>query len=62
MRDASIVSWKFCSSMTMAYAEPFAPPAPAGADPPGAAGAPPDGGAARFRADRSIAPGRENGC
>ena len=60
--DASTVAWKFSSLIVNEYDEP---PAAAPGPPAGVPAAAPAGGggvAGRLRADRSIAPGRENGC
>ena len=58
--DASMVAWMFSSVTCTAYADPGRAEAPLRRrDRRGAARR---GRAGRFRADRSIAPGRENGC
>src|SRR6476620_7442356 len=61
--EASSRPWKFCSSTCTAYADPAgaAPPWTAPVEP---VATPPAGGpaAGRLRPERSIAPGRLNGC
>ena len=57
--DASIIAWKFCSVTSTAYADRRRVGAGRARRRPPAGGA---GGAGRFSPDRSMAPGRLNGC